>query len=188
VALILGEGKLTIICEDWKKLKRSPDIVTLGTIWLMPTVSLLVLLMLGLFDADGLSGTVKRIEVTKFQPAVPNGPERQGNCWTNSIAVTRSDAWRCMAGNQIYDPCFSSHSLKGAVICDANRATGTRGFTVKLTKPLPLRSPQAGGARRPWPFKLADGSTCEIRTGTIAFVAGLEVPYGCSDSSECSWE
>jgi len=35
-------------------------------------------------------------------------------------------------------------------------------------------------------MKLADGTACEIETGTIALVAGLEIPYGCSDSQQCS--
>ena len=91
-----------------------------------------------------------------------------------------------MVGNEIYDPCFSNSGLTGAVICDANPAKGTSGFILKLTKPLPEPSSGAPVHPRPWLVKLADGSTCEIQTGTIAFVAGLDVPYGCSDSQKCN--
>jgi hypothetical protein len=91
-----------------------------------------------------------------------------------------------MAGNEIYDPCFSSAGLIDAVICDANPAKGSAGFILKLTKPLPKPSSQGPTYPRPWLVKLADKTTCEIQTGTIALVAGLEVPYDCSDSQECS--
>jgi hypothetical protein len=91
-----------------------------------------------------------------------------------------------MVGNEIYDPCFSTAGLTDAVICDANPAKGSPGFILKLTKPLPEPSSQAPTHLRPWLVKLADKTTCEIETGTIALVAGLEVPYDCSDSQECS--
>jgi hypothetical protein len=91
-----------------------------------------------------------------------------------------------MLGDEIYDPCFSNAGLTNAVICDANPAAASAGFVLKLTEPLPARSSNAAAHPRPWLAKLADGSTCEIQTGTIAFVAGLEVPYGCSDSQPCN--
>jgi hypothetical protein len=71
-----------------------------------------------------------------------------------------------------------------AVICNANPAKGSAGFILKLTKPLPKPSFQGPTYPRPWLVKLADKITCEIQTGTIALVAGLEVPYDCSDSQE----
>lgn len=138
-------------------------------------------------SAAGAGSTpVKQTEVTVFQPSVPGGPGLSGECWTDSIAVDRSGAWRCMADNEIYDPCFSNASLTDAVICDANPAKGSAGFILKLTKPLPEPSSKGPAYPRPWLVRLADGTTCEIQTGTIALVAGLEVPYGCSDSQECS--
>ena len=91
-----------------------------------------------------------------------------------------------MVGNEIYDPCFSNAGLTDAVICDANPANGSAGFILKLTKPLPEPFSKGPAYPRPWLVKLADGTTCEIETGTIALVAGLEVPYGCSDSQECT--
>jgi hypothetical protein len=145
----------------------------------------MVLVPSSAYAAGGGSTPVKETEVTVFQPAVPGGSSRSGECWTDSIAVSRSGAWRCMVGNEIYDPCFSNAGLTGAVICDANPARGSAGFILKLTKALPEPSSKGPAYPRPWLVKLADGATCEIETGTIALVAGLEVPYGCSDSQEC---
>jgi len=89
-----------------------------------------------------------------------------------------------MNNNEIFDPCFEVPGLSKAVVCDANPATNRPGFVMKLTKPLP--KPASGpSVRRPWLLKLADGSVCEIETGTVAQVNGKDVPYDCSDSREC---
>src|ERR1700722_17288946 len=45
--------------------------------------------------------TVSETSVTRFIPTVPSGDVRKGMCWTESIAVSRSGAWRCMVGNGI---------------------------------------------------------------------------------------
>ena len=142
-------------------------------------------LSLTLFTTGGESTPVEKTKVSLFEPSIPKGPRKAGDCWTDSIAVLRPDAWRCMAGNEIYDPCFSRHDLKDAVVCGANPASGNAGFVLNLTKPLPKGSAKTSEQPRPWLVKLADGSTCEIQTGTIPFVASLTVPYGCSDSREC---
>ena len=122
-------------------------------------------------SAAGPDQRWKKTEVTVFRPPVPSGPSRSGECWTESIAVSRSGAWRCLVGNEIYDPCFSSAGLIDAVICDAK---GSARFILKLTKPLPKPSSQGPTYPRPWLVKLADKTTCEIQTGTIALVAGLK--------------
>jgi hypothetical protein len=155
----------------------------------VPRSSMLLLtaLLIPLASAQrAIAQPMEKTEVAVFRPAVPRGPSRSGSCWTDSIVVSRPGAWRCMVGNEIYDPCFSNSGLAGAVICDANPAKGSPGFTLKLTKPLPKPSSEGLAHPRPWLVKLADGSTCEIQTGTTAFVAGLDVPYGCSDSQKCN--
>lgn len=146
----------------------------------------LVLVPLAASAAGAGSVPERKTGVTVFRPSVPGGPSRSGECWTDSIAVFRPGGWRCMVGNEIYDPCFSNPGLPGAVICNANPAKDGAGFILKLTKPLPKPSSQEPAHPRPWLVKLADKTTCEIQTGTIALVAGLEVPYDCSDSQECS--
>ena len=125
-------------------------------------------------------------QVITFHPAAPKGPQRQGHCWTDSAAVDRLGAWRCMVGNSIYDPCFTNPELKDAVICDTDPARDKPGFVLKLTKPLPEPTSQRLPDPLPWLLKLADGSICEVSTGTIASVNGQDVPYECSDSHECT--
>lgn len=129
---------------------------------------------------------VRATQVNTFRPAAPTGRRRSGDCWTESAAVDRPEGWRCAAGNEIYDPCFAVAGLKDAVVCGADPARHTSGFVLKLTKPLPARTPSDVAAPLPWLLKLADGSVCELTTGTSAQVDGQDVPYECSDSRRCN--
>ncbi len=121
-----------------------------------------------------------------FRPVVPPGQPHAGDCWTESAAVDRTEAWRCVADNDIYDPCFAVVELKDAVVCGADPARDLPGFVLTLTKPLPARSMPHVAAPLPWMLKLADGSVCELTTGTSTQVGGRDVPYECSDSHPCT--
>ncbi|MBV8149241.1 MAG: hypothetical protein JO092_09140 [Candidatus Eremiobacteraeota bacterium] len=85
-----------------------------------------------------------------------------GWCWTSSIASTRTDAYRCMAGNEIYDPCFTRGT--SSVVCPENLVNNS-GLALKLTKPLP--PPASPLAAQPWAMVLAGRKTCNRGTGTI---------------------
>src|ERR1017187_1165279 len=61
----------------------------------------------------------------------------RGHCWTGSLAAAREDAWRCMSGNLIYDPCFSSASARGIVLCPATGAWSSAAIEIRLTQSLP---------------------------------------------------
>jgi hypothetical protein len=151
----------------------------------MTSRSLIMAFAFLLGAAAAIGGETQPTRVTVFSPPIPVGRSRSGHCWTDSIAVARGGAYRCMIGNEIYDPCFTNFNLSGAVICGANPASGDKGFILKLTKRLPKTPGHEPSHPRPWLVKLADGTVCEIQTGTTAFVAGVVVPYGCSDSRQC---
>ena len=134
-------------------------------------------------DAIPLSPFNPPTEVTIFRPPFPStGGGREGNCWTDSIAVNRSGAWRCMLGNRIYDPCFEATGQTNQVICGANPVKHKDGFSLILTKPLPSR-PQDKAPPQPWLLELADGSLCEAATGTMAVIDGEPVRYPCNSPS-----
>jgi hypothetical protein len=134
-----------------------------------------------------------RTEVCIFVPTVPNAPQREGYCWTDSIAVTRAGAWRCMIGNTIADPCFSIAEFSDAVVCGANPATSTAGFLLRLTQALPPTSGVAlpppspwmvvlaiGGGQVPGPYAMPPPKTfCSVLTGTSPVVDGQAVPFLC---------
>jgi hypothetical protein len=121
---------------------------------------------------------VQSTKIITFKPNIPTGKSVSGYCWTNSIAVNRPEAWRCMVGNSIMDPCFET-SVKNQVICNSNPIAQKSGVTLKLTKPLPqsqIRTTEV----RPWIIKLADGGICQPYTGTMPITDKGGVSYYCT--------
>lgn len=115
-------------------------------------------------------------------PATLPDTGRSGYCWVGSIAAPyRADAWRCMEGNAIHDPCFSLADQK-AVVCGANPATGNRGFRMTLANPLLKNQVSSAPSDHPWPWliELNDGTTCMQFTGTAPFVDGQVGHDGCA--------
>ncbi|MDR3566892.1 MAG: hypothetical protein P4L43_02575 [Syntrophobacteraceae bacterium] len=125
-------------------------------------------------------GSGRATELIRFVPRLPGHGMLSGYCWTGSIAVDRPDAWRCMAGNGIFDPCFTGKD-KGFVVCDPDPAKSDPGMRMKLTRPLPVPDAQTAPAAKAgaWLVELADGSTCRKRTGAGWEIQGLIVNYYC---------
>jgi hypothetical protein len=100
-----------------------------------------------------------------------------GNCWTTSIASTRSDAFRCMAGNSIEDPCFELN--KTTVACPTDPFKNN-GIVMQLDKPLPPA--QSPGPPQAFAMLLQSGAKCNRATGTVV----ADYPYYCSgETSVC---
>jgi hypothetical protein len=124
--------------------------------------------------------------VVRYTPPtnLPNSG-REGSCWTSSIAAPyRTDAWRCMEGNAIHDPCFTL-SDKQAVVCEANPANGDKGVRLELTKPLPAVETHYAtlDGNQAWLVELGDGTLCTLFTGTRPFVGGHVAYYGCTSKA-----
>lgn len=101
--------------------------------------------------------------------------KQSGRCWTASIASQRSDAYRCMVGNEIHDPCFtlSQHAVACPTDIQANR-----GIVISLAQPLPEPNP----AHSVWGMQLQSGAQCNRGTGTI--LPGYE--FYCAGGLICS--
>jgi len=117
-------------------------------------------------------------------PDVLPKTQQNGSCWTNSISSLRQDAWRCMIGNEINDPCFSTKQ-KGLVFCPMN-PTESNSVLIKLTKDLPkpstVISTQDNWA---WFLVLEDGTYCSPFTGTRPFFnQGKDVAYYSCNSND----
>jgi hypothetical protein len=128
--------------------------------------------------ASAPQAIVPATQVITFHPSGATGAAVKGNCWTESIALERADAWRCMVGNAIFDPCFSATPHATSVICDAypTHPVGTR---VTLSSPLPAHSVPHG--TRAWSLVLGNGAYCAAFTGTIDLYHGLPMDYGCTN-------
>lgn len=121
--------------------------------------------------------------------APPNATHASGYCWTQSIAAPfRRDAYRCMLGNRIEDPCFHL-SGETTVLCGANPASSQAPppLVMRLTRPLPAPASAAATAAadaHAWLLQLADGRLCRPFTGTLPFAASGEVAhYGCAPAT-----
>lgn len=120
-------------------------------------------------------------QIIRYQPTFnPNLPQKKGYCWTDSIASTRADAFRCMVGNSIFDPCFKVPG-RAQVICDVDPLKPHSGFNLQLTQPLPphTTTPSAT-AVQPWLVFLKDGTSCAPATGTLPFVGQQTMRYYCT--------
>ncbi|MGO9020783.1 MAG: hypothetical protein ACLQVJ_20780 [Syntrophobacteraceae bacterium] len=126
-------------------------------------------------------------KIIKFMPDAPSRGVREGKCWTRSIAVPRSGAWRCMIGNEIVDPCFASADRKYAV-CSPNPARGEPGFRLKLTEPLPRSDVPAQSMtseyKSGWFVELADGTIWRPMTGTSFEVQGKSANFYCENGQK----
>jgi hypothetical protein len=106
-----------------------------------------------------------------------------GSCWTGSLTASRPDAWRCMAGHEIHDPCFAPAANASVVYCPDFRAPKHL-LAMALTKPLPLEQGNHGApsaSRTPTQLTLAGGVTCSFTSGATGVVGGMRINYGCSD-------
>jgi hypothetical protein len=101
----------------------------------------------------------------------------KGSCWTGSIAANRADAFRCMVGNEISDPCFVRDS-KSVACPDLPKADS--GIVIALTAPLPEN--KVSGAEDPWAMVVVTGGQCRMGTGTV--MPGF--PYYCTGVAVCA--
>ncbi|MGH2388745.1 MAG: hypothetical protein ACRDIE_11125 [Chloroflexota bacterium] len=131
--------------------------------------------------AKGAANALTLVAPTKviiFHPKGFKGAPVAGNCGMGeSLALNRSDAWRCIVGNEIYDPCFSTSAHATWVICDASPKKPV-GIKVTLPKPLPTHGKAKD--KQPWMLTLGDGVTCGFVTGGTFGIGNQRANYGCT--------
>jgi hypothetical protein len=131
------------------------------------------------------SSTFGATVVTKFRPYSASGAltvsvaaHGTGHCWTRSIVVLVADAYRCLVGNDIADPCFAPPrpSTPMTVACLADPWSGAQ--VVTLAQALPVTRP-IGNTARPWAVQLANGARCLASTGTVQVAHGVSLDLLC---------
>lgn len=100
----------------------------------------------------------------------------QGQCWTTSIAAAGPGAYRCLAGNQILDPCFVSPKNARELAC--LESPWADAIVLRVTKPLPGAAARSG-LHRPWAIVLGNGARCVAAAGTVPSVRGTDLGYLC---------
>ncbi len=127
-------------------------------------------------------GSVTETNVIQYEPPAPTDPAREGECFSGSLSIPRPEAWRCMAGNQILDPCFGGDNGE-SVVCGAYPALDTPSFTLNLTSPLPTPNPPAAESAQAWVVELADGTICDFGTGATTGIGDKRLNYLCSSDN-----
>jgi hypothetical protein len=145
----------------------------------------------------GAAAGATRTQASVYTPFTSSGAPTirvvsriRGYCWTGSLAVDHRDAWRCMSGNLIYDPCFSSPTAKGVVLCPASGPWSRTAIEITLTRKLPTkygnrRAPSTSGL--PWALVTASGWRCELNTGATTVVSGRRANYACTGTQDWLW-
>jgi hypothetical protein len=117
--------------------------------------------------------------VVRFAPsAATSGPAQPGTC-QRSLVSDRIDAYRCVAAETTYDPCFALERA-GLVLCNADPRDASTGIIVTVRTPGASASGPRGVNLRAWFFELEDGSTCRpLIAGAGREVDGMVELYTC---------
>jgi len=121
-----------------------------------------------------------RIETLRAEALAHPDPQA-GTCLGASIAAPpREDAFRCLLGNRIYDPCFSLGG--GLVGCDVDPEAGAAAIAIAMNSDLPrIERSSQWTAPAGWLVFLVDGALCQPATGATGSVAGKLATYRCDD-------
>jgi Protein kinase domain len=102
-----------------------------------------------------------------------------GSCFGSSNVTTRTDAYRCMSGNDIYDPCFFVNQTQ--VLCPNGGPWTNRGLLLNVgTLPSTPATQDQGTKGQPWAIQLGSGTNCLAISGATNLIAGQRLGYECS--------
>jgi hypothetical protein len=140
----------------------------------------------GVAGADGPTRTTVTV-YHAFTPTgviVPRVRVRSGQCFGSSGATPRKDAWRCMSGNDLYDPCFSSPHAVGVVVCPVPWQSVS--IELRLTKPLPTKFPGSASPNpslQPWAVETVSGADCFLNSGMGTTLDNKRDNYYCGNAN-----
>ena len=117
----------------------------------------------------------------QLSPQFHVGSRGRGYCWTASLAADTANAYRCMQGNEIHDPCFASSPHATTVACFIDPWHPVT--ILRLTRRLPPHGEQPAGPVLPWALVTTSGLRCVFLTGATAPMGGQRINYGCTDGS-----
>jgi hypothetical protein len=106
-----------------------------------------------------------------------------GHCWTQSLVTSRGDAYRCMVGNSILDPCFAPKVSRPRAVACATDPFSNRIVLLRMQKPLPSPDSTTQWLKphnQPWGLRLSNGDTCVFATGATDVIKGERMNYGCA--------
>jgi hypothetical protein len=97
------------------------------------------------------------------------------NCEAGSESI--GQAYRCFAGNFVYDPCWAERATIPTVLCVPFPWSST---DIRLQVVAALSTiPAEPGTSEPWGVELADGQRCELLQGAHSLFDGRVIDYYC---------
>jgi hypothetical protein len=148
-------------------------------------LAILLVAWLALAASAGARSTA----VTRYEPFDELGDvdpslhlsSRYGNCWVGSLVSTRADAWRCISGHVIHDPCFSSEDMD-FVVCPTD-PWKNRAIRLYLDEALPESyGNEPGHGATAWALELFNSRKCYFSSGASDVIGGQRVNYFCSSN------
>lgn len=127
--------------------------------------------------ADGSATTETQVVEFVPEPAGEAEAAEAAECFSESLASDRADAWRCSMGNVISDPCFALDDRQ--LRCDLDPLTEAPGILVEAAEPLAERADVEDA--QVWLLDLADGTICGFMTGATGGLDGDRLNYGCTN-------
>lgn len=105
----------------------------------------------------------------------------KGWCWSQSHADPRPDAWRCMVGDQSFDPCFVKTYVDRTQLICPRSPWQTSAVQITVEKPLDnsLHQQLDMSKDSPWTVELTDGTRCTIITGDRRRNDNNNIRYNC---------
>lgn len=87
----------------------------------------------------------------------------QGECLTHSQVSPREDAWRCMSGSRLFDPCYvRTYVKRNEVICPTAPWLQA-GIQIALGHELPQPTVEIDAYQQlPWAMQLVNGKYCKL--------------------------
>jgi|GEM_PF-714853 len=124
-------------------------------------------------------------EVVKGQVTPVPKKTLKGKCWTHSLTNHRSDAWRCMVGNQIFDPCFvKTYVSRNKVICPQTPWSSEAVWLKLESNLLPEKNETLDmSTDYPWAVELLNGVRCTRATGAMPSFHGQSIQYTCNNDT-----
>jgi hypothetical protein len=131
------------------------------------------------------SATLTATRQVEVSPVNPDGSPASGFRTTSTASHASCDpgseaigqAYRCFAGNYVYDPCWAVKATTPTVLCLPYPWSVT---DVRLLVTAPLTAiPNEGGAGLPWGVELAGGRRCVLLQGAHSLFDGHVVDYYC---------
>jgi hypothetical protein len=102
-----------------------------------------------------------------------------GSCQAPSSEDRRNDAYRCVLGNGIHDPCFADKTAALTYVLCPLYWPQAKVLRINLTQPLPHNSSPARASGYPWAVQTAEGAWCVLYVGPRHPVLQFTISYLC---------